>query len=68
MTPTIEHHHDQPHNQLLQYTNTVNSMLQALHRIYANKKAISESLTRTAVALRRISMSDQQMRNTGNTE
>lgn len=55
MTPATEKRPLQPHDHLLQYAHTVDTMHIALHRIFNNKKAISESLTRTAAALRRIS-------------
>lgn len=45
-----------PHTEdLAEYAHTVAGMHRALHRIFANKKAISESLMRTAAALRTIS-------------
>lgn len=50
MTRPIE-----PRDPLTQYASTVNTMHHALHRIFVNKKAISESLTRTAAALRSMS-------------
>ncbi|WP_374327178.1 hypothetical protein [Azonexus sp.] len=40
---------------LAQYTEGIARMQRALQRIYANKQAISESLLRSAAALRRIS-------------
>lgn len=43
---------------LVQYADTIDRMQRALHRIYANKKAISESLLRSAAALRAISALD----------
>lgn len=60
MTPTTESRQLQPHDHLLQYANTVDTMHLALCRIFNNKKAISESLTRTAAALRRISATSHQ--------
>lgn len=44
-----------PHEHLLQYAHTVDAMHKALQRIFNNKKAICESLTRTATALRTMS-------------
>jgi hypothetical protein len=55
MSSTIKTHHHGPHDQLLQYTSTVHAMHNSLHRIFTNAKAVSESLTRTAAALRKIS-------------
>lgn len=55
MSSTIETHHNPSHDQLHQYTSTVHAMHNALRRIFANEKAVSESLTRTAAALRKIS-------------
>ena len=43
---------------LAHYARTVAGMHKALHRIFANKKAISDSLLRTAAALRTISASN----------
>jgi hypothetical protein len=43
---------------LAHYAHTVAGMHKALHRIFANKKAISDSLLRTAAALRTISASN----------
>lgn len=60
MTPTSNGHQLQPHDHLLQYASTVDTMQHALYRIFANKKAISESLTRTATALRSISTVSNQ--------
>ncbi|MFZ2266530.1 MAG: hypothetical protein WAV95_03035 [Azonexus sp.] len=60
MTPTIEGRQLQPHDHLLQYASTVDTMHHALHRIFANQKAMCESLTRTAVALRKISTAGSQ--------
>jgi len=51
MTP----HPTEQHDPLMQYASTVHTMHHALHRIFTNKKAISESLTRTAAALRSMS-------------
>ncbi len=54
-----------PHTEdLAQYAHTVAGMHRALHRIFANKKAISESLLRTAAALRTISTASTGQRNT----
>lgn len=62
MTPTTEGLYKPPHDHLLQYASTVDSMHLALNRIFMNKKAISESLTRTAAALRQISSANHQIR------
>jgi len=43
---------------LAHYAHTVAGMHRALHRIFTNKKAISDSLLRTAAALRTISASN----------
>ncbi|MCB4361754.1 hypothetical protein [Quatrionicoccus australiensis] len=43
---------------LAHYARTVAGMHKALHRIFANKKAISDSLLRTAATLRTISASN----------
>ena len=41
---------------LAQYADTIARMQRAVQRIYANKQAISESLLRSAAALRSISV------------
>lgn len=50
-----ETHFSSPQEQLLEYATTVHAMHLSLHRIFANTKAVSESLTRTAASLRKIS-------------
>jgi hypothetical protein len=49
---STENHLAQAHDNLLQYANTVEGMHKSMHKIFANNKAISESLSRTAAALR----------------
>lgn len=44
---------------LAQYAEGIARMQRALQRIYANKQAISESLLRSAAALRRISAAEE---------
>jgi hypothetical protein len=68
MTPTSNGRQLQPHDHLLQYASTVDTMQHALYRIFANKKAISESLTRTAAALRSISTVSNQKQSPIQTE
>lgn len=51
-----------PGGDLVQYADTIDRMQRALHRIYANKKAISESLLRSAAALRTISAAAEHPR------
>jgi hypothetical protein len=55
MSSLIKTNHKPPHDQLQQYTCTVHAMHNSLHRIFANTKAVSESLARTAASLRKIS-------------
>jgi hypothetical protein len=59
MNRTSQKTSDAPHEHLLQYAQTVAAMHKALQRIFANEKAISESLTRSAAALRSISANSQ---------
>ena len=49
-----------PHDSLLQYAYTVNATHNAQQRIFANKKAISESLTRTVATLCSIPVASKQ--------
>lgn len=62
MNPKLRNTPEAAHDHLLQYAQTVDAMHKALHRIFTNKKAISESLTRTAAALRTISAANHQQR------
>lgn len=55
MNPTVTKSANPPHDHLLQYAHTVAAMHKTLQRIFANKKAICENLTRTAMALRTMS-------------
>jgi hypothetical protein len=50
---------------LVQYADTIARMQRALHRIYANKKAISDSLLRSAAALRTIAAAGSRHGNPG---
>lgn len=55
MNPTSQKTAGAPHEHLLQYAQTVVAMQKTLQRIFANERAISESLTRSAAALRSVS-------------
>lgn len=55
MNPTNQKNSNMPHEHLLQYAQTVAAMHKSLQRIFANERAISESLTRSAAALRSVS-------------
>ena len=55
MNTTSQKTTDAPHEHLLQYAQTVAAMQKTLQRIFANERAISESLTRSAAALRSVS-------------
>lgn len=68
MTPTTQGRQLQPHDHLLQYASTVDTMHHALLRIFANQKAMGESLTRTAAALRKISTTGNQKQSAIHTE
>lgn len=52
MEPTRQKKNIQAEDQLVEYTRVVQGMHSSLARIIANKKAVSASLGRTALALR----------------
>lgn len=61
MNPLIKTTIDTPADELRQYVHTVAAMHGALERIFANKRAISDSLRRAAASLRTISAANGQL-------